>query len=73
MTTVTMLYVCDLCGLLHAQTADPEDGEWECGHCGSCRAWEFPEAARADAEHHSRHIAKGIGKGSIFHRATRAL
>lgn len=53
-----VFYVCDACGSIVAQDPVPEDGEWECDHCGSSTAWEFPPSERADAEGHAAHIRR---------------
>lgn len=67
-----MFYVCDRCGHIEVRDAVPEGGEWTCDTCGSNAAWEFPPERRANAETHAAHIARGIGKGSIFRYARRA-
>lgn len=68
-----MAYVCDSCGHIEVRDAVPEGGEWTCDNCHSHTAWEFPPEKMAYAQSHARRIADGIGKGSIFTHATRAL
>lgn len=66
-----MIYVCDSCGHIEVRDAVPEGDEWTCENCTSHAAWEFPANKRAYAETHAAHIARGVGKGSIFRHAVR--
>lgn len=62
-------YVCDACGTLHVcEDQLDDDLGWSCDYCGSDRTWEFQ---RSDAaEHHSRHIKRGLGSG-LFRQVKR--
>jgi DNA-directed RNA polymerase subunit RPC12/RpoP len=71
--TTGMFYVCDSCGHIEVRDAVPEGDEWSCEVCSSHAAWEFPPEKGAHARSHAYRIADGIGKGSIFRHATRAL
>lgn len=64
-----MIYVCDQCGSIEVRDAVPEGDEWTCTECASHAAWEFLPEKMAYAQSHANHIARGIGKGSIFRHA----
>jgi hypothetical protein len=68
-----MFYVCDGCGHIEVRDVVPDGAEWTCETCSGNRAWEFPPERGASARLHAEHIARGVGKGSIFRHATRAL
>lgn len=60
-------YVCDQCGSLERRDEVAEGEEWSCADCGSNRAWEFGNAAKAAS--HASHIQRG-NSARIFRTAS---